>query len=310
MKSMDEIMRHQATVVFALSVTVLLLTACDERAAEDAIVDPAFGGSELWDDGQAELAFYRLHRTRNQYGEAEEQDVVVGTYLVKHDYDPDREAKARSDAAHRVETFKYALFYELESGSYQYKRNYVINARRADLRPMKSSFTSFDWCSNLYRELAFEPNGDVRFLMRSDDYGNARQTFDYREQSFPPAEVPLLVRGLRLEEGAPAHFRLLLEDGEVVESTARLAGRDSITTSAGTFLADRIDVHYAEPVPSPIAEESDTLETYYVALDEARSLLRIEGSTGRYEMEILEHLRSPYWEEDVYERLERIRVRP
>jgi hypothetical protein len=28
-----------------------------------------------------------------------------------------------------VPAFKYALFYELESGSYQYKRNWVVNAR-------------------------------------------------------------------------------------------------------------------------------------------------------------------------------------
>ena len=50
---------------------------------------------------------------------------------------------------------KGITFYELQSGSYQYKRPWVTNARQRDLRPYKASFSSFDWCSNRYEELAF-----------------------------------------------------------------------------------------------------------------------------------------------------------
>jgi len=303
-------MSRLAGILILLSVSALWLAACSRPQPQSDIVDLVFGASPLWDDGQAEVAFYRLHRTRNQYGEAEEQEVLVGTYLVKHDYDPVREAKARSDASRRVETFKYALFYEMDSGSYQFKRNYVVNARRSDLRPMKASFTSFDWCSNQYREIAISPRGEARFLMRSDDYGNAEQTFDYSAGSYPPSELPLIVRAISLDDGGEAHFRVLLENGETVAAEARLIGSEAMSTAAGDFEARRIEVRYDRPVPSVIAEESDSLETYWIAFNEERMLLRIAGASGRYEMELVEYLRSPYWDEDIYDRLERIRERP
>ena len=297
----------------ALSIAIfLLLGACAEPSGrtEDSITDKAFLSSPLWDDGQAEVAFYRVHRSRNQYGEAEEQDFLVGSYLVKHDFDPDAEAKASGDTRRRVEAFKYALFYELESGSYQYKRSYVTNARRSDLRPMKSSFTSFDWCSNQYREFSFDEAGAVEYLMRSDDYGNARRTFDYASGSYPPAMLALVVRGLDLRPTGEIPITLLLESGRTIGATATVAGRDSVTTPAGTFAAHRIEVHYAEAAPSPVAEVTDAHETYWIADDEGRTLLRLESESGRYEMELVERLRSAYWDDDVYERLERVDARP
>lgn len=296
----------------ALLTSILLLAACSNPSsrADGPIADDAFLSSSLWDDGQAEVAFYLVRRSENQYGEAEPQEFIVGSYLVKHDFDPEAEAKAASDASQRVPTFKYALFYELESGSYQFKRSYVTNARRSDLRPVKFSFASFDWCSNQYRELSFGLGGTVDVLMRSDDYGNERREFDYAAHSYPPAQIPLLVRALSLVESDTTAFGVVLASGDVVGARAALVGRDSISTPAGSFYADRVEVRYERAAPSPIAEEVDLVETYWLAPDEARTLLRIEGSTGRYEMDLVEHLRSAYWEENVYDRLERVETRP
>ena len=59
-----------AIAVFAL----LMLAGCAARSAPsyldaEAITDAAFLTGDLWNDGQAEVAFYQIERTRNQYGQ-------------------------------------------------------------------------------------------------------------------------------------------------------------------------------------------------------------------------------------------------
>lgn len=280
----------------------------EERSAPAPIVDAAYLTADSWNDGQAEIAFYRIERIQNQYGEAAEQSFTAGTYLVKHTFDPEGMTKAIDRPG--TSAFKYALFYEFESGSYQYKRNHVVNARQDDLRPYKQSFTSFDWCSNVYSELAFHPNGSVEYLKRSDDYGNERGQFEYRAQAYPVAELPLLVRGLDFRTADQHVFAVALPDGQYVEVRATLAGPDTLDLPAGTRAAERITVTYDQPVPSMIGEESDTEETYWRGTDPWRTLLQAEAKSGRYRMALIEQVRSPYWQENIWPELARVEERP
>lgn len=293
---------------------LLVLFGCGAGAPAprdgNVLADRSYLTSSLWDDGRAEVAFYRVERTHNPYGQAEDQSFLVGTYLVKHDFDPVRMAKAAPDAAARVPAFKYALFYELESGSYQYKRHWVVNARQDDLAPLKHSFTTFDWCSNVYDELAFQPDGTVRHLRRSDDYGNAEHAFDARSAAFTVAQLPLLVRALDFFEGPEHAFSIVLGDGTHVPAQARLDGREPVAVDADTVDAERIVVTYGRPVPSLVGEESDTTEVYWRGTGPERRLLRLEGASGRYRMVLVELIRSPYWEEDLWPRLQHVRERP
>jgi len=282
--------------------------ASSENDAPEPITDASYLTADHWDDGQAEVAFYRVERSQDQYGRARSQQFTVGTYLVKHRFSPTDMTK-RTDGS-GVSAFKYALFYELESGSYQYKRNWVVNARQKDLRPYKQSFTSFDWCSNQYRELAFPPDGAVEVRMRSDDYGNRRASFGGEPQSYPPAQIPVLVRGLDVAADTLSFAVVQADSNAHVSAQAVGAGIDSVTTPAGTYEAQRIVVDYARPVPSPIGEESARTETYWVGTDSQRRLLRVEAASGRYEMALVEHLRSPYWKENIWTRLDRVTERP
>lgn len=269
-----------------------------------AAIDPDWSTGSIWDDGQSEIAFYRLERSRDQYGRANDQNIVVGTYLVKHQFDP----SAQTKSADGVAAFKWALFYEMESGAYQYKRAWVINAAQRDLQPLKASFTSFDWCSNRYEELAFHPDGTVESLMRSDDYGNSSATFESITETFPPSQIPLLVRGLAFTEAREQSFEILLADGKRVTARAELGGREKVSTEAGTFDAEKITVHYPRPVPSILGETTGKTETYWRGTGAERLLLKVDG--GHYQLELIEHLRSPYWRENFYPRLKKIKERP
>lgn len=302
-------------ILLALLITPLLLAGCDARSAPPqeaagAITDAAFLTGDVWNDGQAEITFYQVERTQNPYGEEAAQSFLVGTYLVKHDFDPAAMAKAQADAEEAVSAFKYALFYEFESGSYQYKRNYVVNATQADLTPLKASFTSFDWCSNLYRELAFQPNGTVDHLMRSDDYGNSAGSFDYQPHAYPVEALPLLIRGLDFGDTEEHTFSIVMHGGDYVQARARLDGTDTVNLANGPADAERIVLAYDAPVPSLIGEKTDDRETYWRGTGPLRLLLKMESGTGRYGMTLVEELRSPYWSENLWPRLERVTTRP
>lgn len=279
-----------------------------ESSGAAALTDAAYLTGSHWNDGRAEVAFYRVERSKDQYGRPGEQSFVAGTYLVKHHFDPQAMTKATGGASEAPSAFKYALFYEFESGSYQFKRNYVTNARQKDLRPLKASFTSFDWCSNLYEELAFQPSGTVRRLKRSDDYGNAQGSFDYQPGAFPTQMLPLLMRGLDFSAEKERAFQLVLPGGQYVQARARLAGADSLALPAGRTAAERITVTYEQPVPSMIGEETGTEETYWRSTDSARRLLKVKGAT--YQMQLVEVLRTPYWKENLWPKLARIEARP
>ena len=282
-------------------------TGSEEAAAP--ITDEAYLTAEHWNDGQAEVAFYRVQRTRDQYGRANEQQFVAGTYLVKHRFHPAEMTKKTDGSG--TSSFKYAFFYELESGSYQYKRNWVVNARQRDLRPFKHSFTSFDWCSNLYRELAFPPEGEVEYRMRSDDYGNERTSFEPQAQSYPPSQLPLLIRGLDFSRSDTLSFSVVVADSSAhVSAQAVRQGADTVDTEGGAFDAERIAVTYDAPVPSMVGEESARTETYWRGTGPRRLLVRMAAANGRYQMELVEHLRTAYWNENLWPRLNRIEQRP
>jgi hypothetical protein len=301
---------------FALVVGVSLavLVGCGSPSANPSsepapITDASYLTADDWNDGKSEVAFYQVRRARDQYGRANEQQFVAGTYLVKHRFSPTEMTKKTDGTG--TPSFKYAFFYELESGSYQYKRNWVVNARQQDLHPFKQSFTSFDWCSNLYRELSFAPEGDIEYRMRSDDYGNERTSFDSQAQSYPPAQLPLLVRGLDFSNSDTLSFAVTLADSSAhIPATAVREGTDTVETEAGSFETERVTVTYDQPVPSMIGEESDQRETYWRSTGPYRLLVRMEAGSGRYQMALVEHLRTAYWKENLWPKLARVEQRP
>jgi hypothetical protein len=297
----------------ALRATVaapLLLLASISNVNASDLLDHAYLTGDRWNDGQAEIAFYEVERSLDHHGRAMPQSFLAGTYLVKHDFDRVRQSKARAGAADAISAFKWSIFYEFESGdnSDQYKYAYVVNLAQGDLTPLKSSFTSFDWCSNRYRELSFRTDGKADFLMRSDDYGNAEATIEAPEGVFPVTAVPLLVRALDFSETDEQRFALLLEDGTKVHVSAKFRGREIYRTAEGDQEVERIQLTYDGDYPSLISLRGDEEESYFRSVDSARLLLGIEAET--YRMQLVEAIRSPYWAENLFPRLKRIKTRP
>lgn len=274
-----------------------------------SVSDEAYLTSDLWNDGQAEVAFYQVNRSQDQYGQARDQSFLAGTYLVKHDFDRAAGSKATSTSEKSTPAFKYALFYEFESRSYEYKRSWVANLRQSDLRPLKASFASFDWCANQYREFSFRDTGHVDHLYRSDDYGNSSDEWSAPVDAYPPSALPVLFRAMDLTAG-PVTFQVLTKTGDAVLATATLDGTEPYRFLSDSLAAERIRVAFSGSVESMVGEQTGDEEIWWRAADGDRRLLAMEASDGRYRMELIELIRSPYWEEDVYERLQRVTERP
>lgn len=298
--------------LFVVLLFLVIVAGCEGETESNpvstSITDAEYLTADLWNDGQAEVAFYRIERSRDQYGRPNDQQFVAGTYLVKHNFDPAQMTKVTDGSG--VSSFKYAFFYELESGSYQYKRNWVVNARQRNLGPLKQSFSSFDWCSNQYRELAFFPERAIEVRMRSDDYGNRRDSFKPRPQSYPPAQIPLLVRGLDFTDSDTLSFAVAVPEGKHVSARAIHQDTSVVETESGLHETEEILVQYDASVPSMIGEESTLTETYWRRTGPQRLLVRMEAEAGRYQMEVVEHRRTAYWEENIWPELERIQERP
>jgi len=295
-------------LVFLTSLALLLgcATPTTDAPVSDTY-DTSFLTSALWDDGQAEIAIYGVTRGHDVYGGDADVRFTVGTYVVKQDYALAEQTKA-TGAMEGISAFKSSLFYELESGSYEHKRNYVVNARQADLRPFKESFTSYDWCSNMYREVAVHPDMQVRTMMRSDDYGNSDASFAYRAGAVTPAQLPLVARALDFSADATHTLHVLLDDGTYVAAEARHLGEATFDGPEGAVPAEQVQFAYEAPVPSMISDRDVTDETYWRGTGDARLLLKLEGAD--YTMTLIEQVRSPYWSENVWDRLERVTERP
>ena len=282
-----------------------------ERVPASVTLSDDYLTSGRWDQGAAEFAFYEATRSHTPYDEADEHSFVVGSFTVKHNYDPDAQTKATGEAD-GVPAFKSALFYRFESGSYEYRRSYVSNVRQRDLHPFKQSFTSFDWCSNQYRELAVGSDDTVDYWMRSDDYGNDSGAFAYQMGGYTTAQMPLFIRSLDVQERTEHLFYRMTAGGDYVRGQAAFIRTDSVTVEAGTYPAERITVTYEDPVPSMIAERDVTHATYWRRANDDRTLLRIEerNDDKSYTMELVEHLWSAYWKENLWDEVERISERP
>ena len=122
------------------------------------------------------------------------------------------------------------------------------------------------------------------------------------------ALVPLLVRSLDFSGAPSGNFSLLLEDGSKVKVTARLEGRESLDLPDGREEAERVRLSYDGDYRSILSRKGEREETYWRGLGPERALLALESAT--YRMRLVEIVRSPYWDENVFPRLKHVKTRP
>lgn len=116
--------------------------------------DPLFGA--WWHDGKAELDGYRYTVTR--YGQTRHGQAVL--VYVTEPFSKSKNVKVDDAARNPRDTFdvlKLNLVRDFQTGIYDYNTMTSLFVRSADFEPVKVSFSSTEWCGNVYEELKLDP---------------------------------------------------------------------------------------------------------------------------------------------------------
>src|SRR5439155_14322015 len=138
------------------AMTALVLAGATAAAAPDAF-------DSVWHDGRAEVDGYRL--TISRYG-AERRGRAVLVYVTEP-FSASQHVKVDDPARHAgdvVDVLKLNLVRAFQTGIYDYHTMVSLFVRTADFEPLKLSFTSAEWCGNVYEELRFDPAAVVQHV--------------------------------------------------------------------------------------------------------------------------------------------------
>jgi hypothetical protein len=207
--------------------------------------DPPFGS--YWHDGKAELDGYRYTLTR--YGQLRRGQAV--TVYVTEPFSRSKNVKVNDASRNPADTFdvlKLNLVRDFQTGIYDYNTMSSLFVRSADFDPVKVSFSSTEWCGNVYEELRITPRLISQTLASyfEDESGT-------RQERRPPGgilEEDLFVRlrglgGAYLAPGTrrtvpflPGAFRRRLTHAPLKWESAtieRLAEPQTVSVPAGRF---------------------------------------------------------------------------
>ena len=269
---------------------LIFLSLC---LATPAIADDAAFWSH-WSDGKAELNGYRL--TLSRYGQTRTGSAVM--IFVTEPFSRTRKVKVdRYDKENpdHFTAFKLNLVRKFQTGIYDYSvMTSVFTDPGARFAPVKTSFSSQEWCGQVYEETHFGAEGTK---VRTDSYFEGETMTTTLEPGLW-SEEGLFVWARGLASNGPADTksgkvsvlgsafvrRLRHLPARPLETALDWSGPETITVPAGTFTARKL------------SWTRQTGATCGVDIEVARPhrVLRWACSDGE-KAELLGTRRSPYW---------------
>lgn len=234
----------------------LLAATLVVSCASSVVAQPQF--DRTWYDGKAELDGYELVVSR--YGENRNASAVM--IFVTEPFSESQHVKLDDATANPKDTFtalKLNLVRDFQTGIYDYDTMVSLFVRAESMAPVKLTFSSMEWCGQVYSEMIFGRN-EIRGTYASYFEGESGPIVMGR----PPAgvtedELFVALRGLHEDYLAAGestvvpylpgvfytrltHHRLAWTQATI----ARAARNESLTVPAGTFEVMRYDVHIAD----------------------------------------------------------------
>ena len=219
------------------------------------IVPGSWGAAEpsfdaWWHDGRAELDGYRL--TVMRYGHPR-QGRAAAIYVTEpfsrsQQVKLDDPSRSPDDA---IDVLKLNLVRDFQTGIYDYHTILSLFARSADFAPVKITFSSSEWCGQVYEQLNFRETGVSQRVFSYFEGESGERRLDLPAGGIAEDNLFILLRGLRgpfLEPGrrrtvpfltSPFHRRLAHRRADWAPATIeRLARSQRLTVPAGTFDTD------------------------------------------------------------------------
>jgi len=218
--------------------------------------DPEFGA--YWHDGKAELDGYRL--TMLRYGQPRAGQAVM--IFVTEPFREGARVKADDPSNNPADVFdalKLNLVRDFQTGIYDYNTMVSLFVRSDTFAPVKVSFTSAEWCGNVYEELLVDP-GRIRHQLHSYFEGETTSgTLPRPAAGMLEDELYVRLRGLRgefLPSGGkrtvaflPSTFYRRMAHQPTrwtIASIERLAAAQQVRVPAGSFSAAEYVVRVAD----------------------------------------------------------------
>jgi len=223
----------------------ILLVAGTCAAAPVSAPDPAF--EARWRDGRAELDGYRLKV--NRYG-APRTGRAVLVYVTEPFSARARVKLDRPELDPRdvVDVLKLNVVRDFQTGIYDYNTMVSTFVRTDNLKPLKVSFTSTEWCGNVYAEMRLDPHRITEQVFSYFEGESGVRTIDWPAGGLLEDELLIRLRGLhgewmrsgerkRVPFLAGAFWRRLAHRRADWTSATieRLAAPERIRVPAGTF---------------------------------------------------------------------------
>ncbi|HKP97342.1 MAG TPA: hypothetical protein VJ385_16465, partial [Fibrobacteria bacterium] len=283
-------------------------------AAREEKTGPGAEFLKYWKSGLAELSSYAI--TAERYGEMRKaQGVLVFVY---EEINADTRVKVESDKtppAKRVPVLKLNSVLKFTTGVYDYSIMTSVFAGlsgpgvQRPLQPQKVSFTSQEWCGNVFHQVIprpkglfseihsyFEAEGDAVTTLPYPDAGNSNRGVNAPGTFYYEDEMPILVRELDgpfAEAGAPLRMQLVPGLWERRKRHVPLAFTEAVLTKVGPeTLAFK---GKSRKAVKWTLETMGMTATYHVEAGAPRKLLAWENSRGE-KGELIASIRSAYWE--------------
>jgi len=235
-------MRSLFTSLFAL----LLISAARPAAAQTF--------DEFWHDGKAELDGYKL--TVSRYGQDR-----TGTAVMVFVTEPFREStrvKADHPDEHPedvVDVIKLNLVRDFQTGIYDYNTMVSVFSRTRDFAPLKVSFSSQEWCGNVYEEMIFRDDKVDGTLFSYFEGETGTFSLPVPKGGMTEDNLYIWLRGLQGDVLGPGvtrkvpflpgafHARLAHEAPVWTEAViTRRPRNESVTVPGGQFSARVVDI--------------------------------------------------------------------
>lgn len=211
-----------------------------------------------WRDGKAEVSGYELQLSR--YGEVRRGQAVL--IYVTEPFSEARRVKLDrpdEDGADHVEALKLNLVRDFQTGIYDYNTMLSSFVRTEDLSPLKTSFSSAEWCGHVYEELIFRPGlvtGNISSYFEGE---SGRVRLKATDDLVAEDSLLILLRGLKsafLEPGESRKVSLLVSSlvrrlshrplERVAATISRRSVVEQVEVPAGSFEAQVYDIDISD----------------------------------------------------------------
>ena len=264
------------------------------------------GFDARWHDGRAELDGYRYSIVR--YGQSRQGQAVM--IYVTEPWSRQKRVKVEDASRNPSDVFdvlKLNLVRDFQTGIYDYNTMVSVFVRTQDFSPVQLTFTSAEWCGNVYAKVEFDDDAVKETLYSYFEDETGSRSLARPRDGVTQDALFVLLRGLKGEVVAPGLERRISLLSGILESrlrhrplewaSARIS-RAPTPVSLGVPAGNWFNAVYYE-----VKVENGRTGRFWIEPDGDRRILKWTWTeSGRGEAsesgELTGTLRTAYWKEN------------